>query len=53
MLILLGLELQRIEWSSNLRALSIPVFIRLVIGPLIGLVFAALSACQIPPDRPA
>jgi predicted permease len=42
MLILLGLELQRIEWSRNLRALSIPVFIRLVVGPLIGLVFAAL-----------
>ena len=37
MLILLGLELQRIEWSHEIRAMGIPVFIRLVIGPLIGL----------------
>jgi hypothetical protein len=42
MLVLLGLELSRIEWSRNLRALSIPVVIRLVIGPLIGLALAAL-----------
>jgi predicted permease len=48
MLILLGLELQRIEWSSDLRALSIPVFIRLVIGPLVGLGMAALFGLQNP-----
>jgi malate permease and related proteins len=48
MLILLGLELQRIEWSRNWRVLSIPVFIRLVIGPLIGLVFAALFGLPTP-----
>jgi predicted permease len=42
MLILLGLELQKAEWTHNLRALSIPVVCRLLIGPVIGLVMAAL-----------
>jgi predicted permease len=42
MLVLLGLELGRAEWNRNLRALGIPAFIRLVIGPLIGLGMAAL-----------
>jgi len=48
MLILLGLELQRVEWSSDLRALGIPVFIRLVIGPLVGLGMAAVFGLQNP-----
>jgi predicted permease len=48
MLILLGLELQRIEWSRDLRAMGIPVFIRLVVGPLIGLGLAALFGLQKP-----
>jgi predicted permease len=48
MLILLGLELQHIEWSRDLRALGIPVFIRLVLGPLIGLGLAALFGLQNP-----
>lgn len=42
MLILLGLELQKVEWTHNLRALSIPVVCRLLLGPIIGLVMAAL-----------
>jgi predicted permease len=42
MLILLGLELQKAEWTHNLRALSIPVVCRLLIGPVIGLAMAAL-----------
>jgi predicted permease len=42
MLILLGLELQKAEWSNNWRALSIPVVCRLLVGPVIGLVMAAL-----------
>jgi malate permease and related proteins len=42
MLILLGLEIQNVEWTHNLRALSIPVFCRLMVGPVIGLVMAAL-----------
>jgi len=42
MLILLGLELQKVEWTHNLRALSIPVVCRLLVGPIIGLALAAL-----------
>jgi len=42
MLILLGLELQKVAWNHNLRALSIPVVCRLLVGPLIGIFFAAL-----------
>ena len=42
MLVLLGLELGRFEWSRNLRAVSIPVTIRLLIAPLVGLGLAAL-----------
>ena len=37
MIILLGLELQKVEWTHNVRALSIPVICRLLIGPVIGL----------------
>jgi predicted permease len=48
MLILLGLELQRVAWSRNLPALGIPVFIRLVVGPLVGLGMAALFGLQGP-----
>jgi predicted permease len=40
MLILLGLELRKVEWTSNLRALSIPVVCRLLVGPVIALVMA-------------
>lgn len=36
MLVLLGLELQRAEWNRNWRAVSIPVILRLIIGPLLG-----------------
>lgn len=42
MLVLLGLELQRVEWTRDLRALGIPVFLRLAVGPFIGLGMAAL-----------
>jgi predicted permease len=42
MIVLLGLELQKAEWTNNLRALSIPVVCRLLIGPVIGIVMAAL-----------
>lgn len=42
MLILLGLELQRAEWTRNLRALGIPVLCRLAVGPLIALGAASL-----------
>jgi predicted permease len=42
MLVLLGLELQQVAWTRNIKALGIPVFLRLVAGPLIALGFAAL-----------
>jgi predicted permease len=42
MLILLGLELQKVEWTRNLRVLSIPVVCRLIVGPVIGYALAAL-----------
>jgi malate permease and related proteins len=48
MLILLGLELQQIEWSRNILAMGIPVFTRLLIGPLIGLGLAILFGLPIP-----
>ena len=46
MLILLGIELQRAEWTGKLRLISVPVIIRLVIGPLVGLGMAALFGFQ-------
>lgn len=48
MLVLLGLELGRVAWSRNLRALGIPAVIRLLLGPLVGLGFAALFGLQGP-----
>jgi hypothetical protein len=42
MLVLLGLELQRAEWTRNLRAIGIPSFCRLVAGPLLALALSAL-----------
>lgn len=42
MIILLGLELQKAEWTNNLKALSIPVVCRLLVGPVIGIVMASL-----------
>jgi malate permease and related proteins len=48
MLVLLGLELTHVEWSRNLSAMGIPVFIRLVVGPLLGLAMATLFGLQGP-----
>lgn len=42
MLVLLGMELQQVAWTRNLKALGIPVFLRLVAGPFMALGFAAL-----------
>ncbi len=42
MLVLLGLELNRVEWTRDLRTLSIPVIGRLIVGPLAALGLAAL-----------
>ncbi|MGE5249855.1 MAG: AEC family transporter [Bacteroidota bacterium] len=40
MLILLGLELTRVRWSHSVRAISLGVVLRLVAGPLVGLLLA-------------
>jgi predicted permease len=42
MLILLGLELQKVEWTHNFRTLSIPVLCRLLVGPVVGLALVSL-----------
>lgn len=48
MLVLLGLELQRAEWTRNLRAIGIPSFCRLVAGPLLALALSALFGLPAP-----
>jgi malate permease and related proteins len=42
MLILLGLELTRIQWSHSFRALGLGVLTKLLIAPLVGLLLASL-----------
>jgi predicted permease len=46
MLILLGLELTRIQWSHSFRALGLGVTLKLLLGPLVGLLFAGLFGLQ-------
>ncbi|MBN8579876.1 MAG: AEC family transporter [Anaerolineae bacterium] len=46
MLILLGLELTRIEWTHSLRATSLGVAIKLLVGPLVGLLLASLFGLE-------
>lgn len=46
MLILLGLELTRIEWSHSFRAVGLGVFTKLLLGPIIGLALASLFGLQ-------
>ncbi|MEW5939745.1 MAG: AEC family transporter, partial [Chloroflexota bacterium] len=40
MLVLLGLELSRVQWSHSRRALGLGVGLRLLVGPLIGFLLA-------------
>jgi predicted permease len=40
MIILLGVELARVEWSRSLRAVGIGAGMRLLLGPLVGLALA-------------
>jgi len=46
MLILLGVQLTRVEFSGNQRALQLSVALRLVVAPLVALAFAALFGLQ-------
>jgi len=42
MILLLGLELTQMRWTSHLAALSLSTSIRLIAGPLLGLLFTSL-----------
>jgi hypothetical protein len=42
MILLLGLELTQMRWTSNLSALGLSTSIRLLAGPLLGLIFTAM-----------
>jgi malate permease and related proteins len=46
MLILLGLEIQKVTLTRNWRALSVPVICRLVIGPAVGMLLAGLFGLE-------
>ncbi len=46
MIVLLGLELSKIEWSHSFRAMGVGVFAKLMFGPLVGLVLAGLFGLQ-------
>jgi len=48
MLVLLGIELSRSQWSHSMRALGVGTFMRLIAGPVVGLLFAALFGFQGP-----
>lgn len=46
MIILLGLELARVEWSNSLRATSLGVATKLLLGPLVGFLLAGLFGLE-------
>ena len=46
MIVLLGLELSRVTWSHSARPIGVSVALRLVAGPLIGLLLAGLFGFQ-------
>jgi len=46
MIILLGLELSRVQWSHSIRAVGLGAGLRLLAGPIIGLLLAALFGLQ-------
>jgi malate permease and related proteins len=46
MLILLGLELTRIEWSHSFRAIGVGVGAKLLLGPIVGILLASLFGLE-------
>ncbi len=46
MIVLLGLELTKIQWSHSFRAMGVGVFTKLALGPLVGLLLAGLFGLQ-------
>jgi predicted permease len=51
MLILLGVQLTSLEFSEHRRALQLSVGLRLIVAPLIALLFAALFRLQTIPRQ--
>jgi len=48
MIVLLGLELSRIQWSHSFQALGLSAALRLLVGPLVGLLLAIPFGLQGP-----
>jgi hypothetical protein len=48
MIILLGLELTRVEWSKHIGVISASTFLRLVVGPIVGWGLSAVSGLPTP-----
>jgi len=48
MILLLGLELSRVEWSHNLRAVGLSTVLRLLAGPAVGFLLAGLFGLPLP-----
>jgi hypothetical protein len=46
MLVLLGVELSRVQWASNLRVVGLSAGLRLLVGPLVGLALAVPFGLQ-------
>jgi len=46
MIVLLGLELTKIEWSHSFRALGVGVLTKLILGPIVGLLLASMFGLQ-------
>ncbi|MDP2777521.1 MAG: AEC family transporter [Anaerolineales bacterium] len=46
MIVLLGLELTKIQWSHSFRALGVGVLTKLILGPIVGLLLASLFDLQ-------
>lgn len=42
MILLLGLELRQVQWTSSLKALGLSTSVRLLAGPLLGLAFTSM-----------
>lgn len=46
MIVLLGLELTKIQWSHSFRALGIGVLTKLILGPVVGMLLASAFGMQ-------
>ena len=42
MILLLGLELRQLRWSGNLQAIGLSTVVRLLAGPILGLIFTSM-----------